>query len=330
MGKTIDFLSIGDITTDAFIRIKDAAVTCDINHEHCQLCVDFGAKIPYEFVEVVRAVGNSANAAVSAARLGVSSGLLAYIGKDQNGQECLEELHRNKVNTELIQTEEGKKTNYHYVLWYEDERTILVKHEDFTYQLPEFQKPKWLYLSSLSENSLSFHDEIGTYLEKNSEVKLAFQPGTFQMKLGLERLRSIYEHTEILFCNKEEAGLILEKPDAAIKELLQAMREKGPRTVIITDGPKGAFAYDGTQFLTIPAYPDPKPPFERTGAGDAFASTITAALVLGEPLEKALLWGPINSMSVVQHIGAQKGLLSKEELASYLASAPSSYQVSSF
>lgn len=330
MDKHIDFLSIGDITTDAFIRIKDAAVTCDINHEHCQLCIDFGAKIPYEFVEVVRAVGNSANASVSAARLGISAGLLSYIGDDRDGRECLEELNRNAVNTSLIQVESGKKTNYHYVLWYEEERTILVKHEDFTYRLPEFQKPKWLYLSSLSENSLAFHDEIGAYLERNREVKLAFQPGTFQMKLGLERLRSIYEHTEIFFCNKEEAGLILGKPDATIKELLQLMREEGPRIVIITDGPKGAFTYDGTQFLTIPAYPDPKPPVERTGAGDAFASTITTALVLGEPLEKALLWGPINSMSVVQHIGAQKGLLSKEVLVNYLASAPSTYQVSTF
>ena len=69
--KKIDFLAIGDITTDAFIRLKDAEVHCSVNNEKCELCVSFGDKVPYEFVEVVRAVGNSANAAVSASRLGL-------------------------------------------------------------------------------------------------------------------------------------------------------------------------------------------------------------------------------------------------------------------
>ena len=318
MDKTLDFLAIGDITNDAFIRLKDAAVHCDIKHEHCQLCVDFGAKIPYEFVEVVRAVGNSANAAVSAARLGVSSGLISNIGDDASGRECIEELRHNNVATEFVHAERGKKTNYHYVLWYEEERTILVKHEDFHYKLPEFPAPKWLYLSSLSDHSLPYHDEIGEYVEKHKEVKLAFQPGTFQMKLGLERLHKIYENAEIFFCNKQEAEQILQFKSDDIKELLLRMQKRGPRLVIITDGPKGAYAYDGGKTLFVPPYPDPKPPYERTGAGDAFASTITAALALGEPLEKALLWGPINSMSVVQHIGAQKGLLSHTELKDLL------------
>ena len=60
----LDFVAIGDIATDAFIRLKDANVHCDINIEKCELGVSFGDKIPYEFVEVVPAVGNAANAAV--------------------------------------------------------------------------------------------------------------------------------------------------------------------------------------------------------------------------------------------------------------------------
>jgi sugar/nucleoside kinase (ribokinase family) len=73
-------------------------------------------------------------------------------------------------------------------------------------------------------------------------------------------------------------------------------------------------------------YPDPKPPYERTGAGDAFASTFTSALALGMSLPQALAWGPINSMSVVQYIGAQKGLLSREQLEQFLKDAPESYR----
>jgi sugar/nucleoside kinase (ribokinase family) len=74
-------------------------------------------------------------------------------------------------------------------------------------------------------------------------------------------------------------------------------------------------------------FPDRKPPFERTGAGDATASTIVAALCLGLDLTEALTWGPVNSMAVVEEIGAQKGLLQKEALLALLASAPTEYRI---
>jgi ribokinase len=97
--------------------------------------------------------------------------------------------------------------------------------------------------------------------------------------------------------------------------------------VIITDGRNGAYAYDGTEMYKIPMYPDDREPKERTGAGDAFASTVTAALALGKSFKDALLWGPINSMAVVQEIGAQKGLLTRKELETFLAKAPAEYKV---
>jgi sugar/nucleoside kinase (ribokinase family) len=78
--------------------------------------------------------------------------------------------------------------------------------------------------------------------------------------------------------------------------------------------------------LTATDLPDPKPPYERTGAGDAFASTIACALALGKTLPEALQWGGINSMSVVQEIGAQKGLLTQEKIEEYLKQAPESYR----
>ena len=67
---------------------------------------------------------------------------------------------------------------------------------------------------------------------------------------------------------------------------------------------------------------------DSTGAGDAFASTIVSALIHGKTLDEALTWAPINSMSVVQQVGAQKGLLTKEKLEEYLKNAPEGYKLS--
>lgn len=332
--EKIDFLAIGDITTDAFIKLKDAHVHCKIDTDACELCVHFGDKIPYESVEVVRAVGNSPNAAVSAARLGLKSAVLTNIGDDLNGQECLESLKKDNVITDFVQTEKGKATNYHYVLWYGVERTILIKHTEFDYKIPtrpastvELPEVSWIYLSSLADHSLPFHKKISEYLIKHPETKLAFQPGTFQIKFGADKLKDIYARSEIFFCNAEEAEKILNIQTKDIKTLIAGLHKLGPKIVSISDGPNGAYASDGKNIWFTPMYPDMALPVDRTGAGDAFSSTFTAAIALGKTVPEALAWGPINSMSVVQYVGAQKGLLAKENLMEYLTKAPANYKI---
>jgi ribokinase len=324
--ENYEFLAIGDIVTEPFIRIKDAEATCDLDQEHCKLSLRFGDKVPYESAEIIRAVGNSANAAVSAARLGVPSSLLTYIGDDSIGAGNIEELTKNSVGTSLVQTVAGMPSNYHYVLWYDVERTILVKHTEFPYALNmQMTAPKWIYLSSLASNSAEYHDQISEYLVVHPETKLTYQPGTFQMKLGIERTKRIYERTEVFVCNYEEAQRILNTTETDLKKNMDALHALGPKIVVVTDGIKGAYAREenGTMWF-MGVYPHV--PFERTGAGDAFASTFTAALMLGKTVPEALRWAPINSMSVVQKVGAQKGLLTRPELEAFLEKAPADYQ----
>jgi len=335
MNEPFDFIAIGDTVTDDFIRIKEASVlriegSDGVTNE--ELCLVNGAKIPYEFNKILAGVGNSANAAVAAARLGLRSALVADVGADRRGNEILSALAKEGVDTRFIRSHEGLATNFHYVLWHNAERTILIKHENYPYALPDIGEPRWIYFSSVGENSLTYHDEIAAYLEAHPAVKLAFQPGTFQIKLGAKRLARLYERAEIFFCNVEEARVILNDGASKPEELPKKMSALGPKISVITDGPKGAYAYVASEDRSVsgvtyfmPPYPDPKPPYERTGAGDACASTITIALALGLPFTTALQWGPINSMSVVQYIGAQEGLLTRAKLEEYLRAKPEYY-----
>lgn len=321
-----DFIAIGDVVTDAFIRIKDASVSCDVNRKLCTITLAFGDKIPYESVDVVKAVGNSPNAAVSASRIGLKSALVANMGDDQNGRDCLESLKKERVAVDFVSIHEGKETNYHYVLWYEDDRTILVRHQEYDRTFPDVAEPRWLYLSSLGGDTLEYHRQIIKYLKIHPNISLVFQPGTFQIKLGTNVLKDIYVRAKIFFSNVGEAEKIIGVDRLEIKELLKRMRTLGPEIVVLTDGPKGAYAFNGKEMWFQPPYPDLKPPFERTGAGDAFASTTVAALALGNDLSTALSWGAINSMSVVQQIGAQKGLLTRSQIEEYLKNAPADFQ----
>ena len=259
MAENYDFLGIGDIVTDAFIQLKDPSAHIDIDHEVREICMRFADKIPYENVTVIPAVGNSANATVAAARLGLSSALAANVGGDHYGSESVEALAKERVGTEFVRVHQGEKTNYHFVLWYDDDRTILLKHEAYPYELPNIGEPAWVYLSSLRANSLEFHQAIERYLVERPNIKLAFQPGTFQIKMTRE-LDGIYRRTDAFFCNKEEAQRITESSEEDIKKLMQMLHAKGPKIVSVSDGPKGAYASDGTNIWSIQNYPHPQPP----------------------------------------------------------------------
>jgi ribokinase len=322
----MDFIAIGDTASDEFIKLKDATITG--SGESATLSIPWGDKIPFDSSVLIVGVGNAANAAVAAARLGLSTGFISNVGRDHYGEETLAMFRQEGVSIDHITVHDDIPTNHHYVLRYGAERTILIRHEAYPYTLPtNFIAPKWLYLSSTSAGAEAFHHDLATWLKEHPETKLAFQPGTFQIHMGKDTLKDLYALTELVACNKEEAEKILKIGETDLPTLLREMRALGPKIVIITDGTKGAYSFDGNEMLKISMYPDPKAPIDRTGAGDATTSTIVAALALGKPLRDALAWGPINSMSVVQEIGAQKGLLTREILESYLTNAPENYRV---
>lgn len=322
-------LAIGDIFTDAFIKLRDDSARIDVDEDGTKrLSLPYGAKPAYDHVDIVKSVGPSPNASVSMSRLGLDVDLMAWIGDDQPGKEALEHLEEEAVGTSQMVTQAGAKTSYWYVLWYQSDRTMLVKSEAYDYEWTDpAEEPEWIYLSYIGEDSWPLHEQLIGYLEAHPNVKLVFQPGTFHFKWGIDKLRELYRHAYLVVMNREEAMEVTGKGYDSIKELAIGIHDLGPRIVVITDGPNGSYASYDFKIVTIPNYPDPAPPLDRTGAGDAFASTIVAALALGESMDTALTWAPINSMSVVQELGAQKGLLSLTKLKQYLASAPDDYKL---
>jgi sugar/nucleoside kinase (ribokinase family) len=331
--RQYDIVCIGDVASDAFIRLKDAHINCKIDKHNCEICFPFGDKVPFEYTKIIKGVGNAANAAVASARMGLHTALISNVGDDQNGRDCRVELEQNKVNISYVKVNKDKPSNYHFVLWYDVDRTILVNHVEYDYRLPKFPNPKWIYLTSLGRVSTSYYKEISDYLNNNPKVKLAFQPGSQQIRLGYHELEFFYKRADVFIVNLEEAEKILIttkfsgpnlKNDP--KSMLKYFGQLGPKLIVITDGPNGAYMFDGEHYYHMPIYPDPRPPVERTGCGDAWASTFVAALTLGRTPLEALVLAPINPMSVAQYIGSQQGLLKLDDMNWWLEKAPESYK----
>lgn len=329
IAKMPSILAIGDIFTDAFIQLSEDSAKIHEDEDGSRwLSVPYGAKPTFDRVDIIKSVGPSPNSAISCARIGLDVSLMAWLGDDQPGNESLEHLRGEGVDTTSMVTEPNSKSTYWYVLRYGADRTMLVKSEPYKYEWKDpAEEPDWVYLSYIGENSWVLHEKLLGYLNDHPNVKLAFQPGSYHFKWGVDKLRDIYKRSHIVVMNREEAMEVTGKPHDSVRDLANGLHELGPQIVVITDGPDGSYASYDWKLVTIPNYPDPAPPLDRTGAGDAFASTIVAALAMGESMDTALTWAPINSMSVVQKLGAQAGLLSKEKILDYLKKAPEDYKV---
>ena len=319
-----DVITVGDVATDMIIRLPEDRIRHRVDSEGQWLEIPFGEKLPIDREVTVAAGGSAANAAVALARLGLRVGLASFLAHDHVGIDLLDALHAEHVDTRLIHIDSPAHTNRDFVLSFQGNRTILVRDEAFNYHWPHLRPsevPSWLYLTSLGREALEYQDQIAEWLAETPQVKLAFQPGTFQIEAGHDRLSSLYQRAEILICDKSQAAAIAGTAGEDTSDLVDQLRKLGPRQVVISDESGGAVATSDAGNYVMPAFPDTSLPFDRTGAADAFAATLVAGLVSGMSLPEALRWPPVNFVSVSHEIGSQAGLLTKEQLLDQLDEA---------
>lgn len=319
-----DLLSVGDASLDAFMTPTESESLCQMDDRESLICFSYGDKIPVRYLEFCVG-GNAANNAVGVTRLGVKTGLVLTLGDDLVGSSIVEKLRGEGVDLTYVIQQPATSSNYSNIINYSGERTIFSYHAPRSYEFPvNLPTPPWVYLTSMGESYRPFYNHITEWLLKNPSIKVAFNPGSWQLKGGLETIGAILKLTYVIFLNREEAEKLtnMEQSHGKEKELLLAMKALGPKVVVITDGNNGSFISDGVRFVKAGVLPVDA--FERTGAGDAFGSGCLTALIKGKDFGEALLWGTVNSASVIGYTGSQRGLLKENEIGLWLSRAQSS------
>src|SRR3989338_5235582 len=316
-----DVLSLGPARMDMFVRLPEDEVEeiCSIDRKRCVIELGFGAKIAVKGISFAVG-GNTGNIAVGLTRLGLKAAMAGTMGDGWTDKQAMEILKSEGVETKYICLAPGL-TGLGVVINYAEERTILSYYPKAVCSFPVDPElsADWVYLTTAGEVYEDFYRQA---VEAAGEWggKVAFNPGSRQIRDGLAKLEPTMEKTEGLFVNREEAAHLLGRTvDAKIKELLVGLAQTGPKVVVITDGPGGTYAYNGQKFWHMPIVPAPV--VERTGAGDAFGSGFLAAYMQVKPIEEALRWGTVNSASVLGFIGPQAGLLSPEKMQEWLVRA---------
>ena len=153
-----DIISIGDTTIDTIIKFHDATIQCSLKKDVCQLCLNYGDKVPVD--QITRLVaGNAANNAVGTSRLGLKAAYCGIVGDDENGEWILQKLHQEKVSTIYSTQQKRTESNLSTVLSFKGERTILVYHAPRKYTLPKMDGTKWVYYTSVGKNHSQYNNK---------------------------------------------------------------------------------------------------------------------------------------------------------------------------
>jgi len=319
----IDLLSVGDASLDVFIDPSESEALCRLDGKECLICFSYGDKIPVKHLQISIG-GNAANNAVGTKRLGVTSAAVLTLGGDEIGDQIVKRLKDEGVDITFVVQQPSTASNYSTVINYSGERTIFSYKSPRTYQFPvKIPKVSWLYLTSMGDSFGPFYKSVVDWMRLNPEVKLAFNPGSRQLRAGVDAITDVIKISHIIYINRKEAEMItgLENTRGKERDLLSALVQMGVKMPIVTDGANGSFVFDDKKCLKCGILPIDA--HERTGAGDAFGAGCVAALIKGKTFEDALVWGTVNSASVIGYTGGQKGLLKESEIDTWLERAKS-------
>lgn len=316
-----DVITVGSATVDALVRTEFSEMIHDKKQKEC-IAYPAGAKILMKEL-VLTTGGGGTNTAVALARLGHKVAFLGKVGSKYNSSRVIQDLKKEKVGTSLIIRSKTGRTGYSIVLdSKKHDRTILAfkgSNNDLKFNEIKLKKlkAKWFYFSTMIGQSFRTLEKLADYASKNN-IKIAFNISSYLAKKGKKYLGKILKKTAILILNREEAELLVGK--AGINAMLKKISGLGPQIVAITDGKKGAYAYEGK--CVYYGNPHNVKIVETTGAGDAFASSFLSGIIRKKDIEFAIGLGMANAESVIQHHGAKEILLSYSQALKAMKKRP--------
>ncbi len=338
-----DVITIGSATMDVFVECEDANIVSvySKNKKSEFMSYPYGAKVEIsDFASNVG--GGGVNTAVNFANLGLKTSAIFKIGDDIYSDGVLESFKTTNVDLSNKIQDPDDSTGFSIILVsFQGDRTVLahrganahIKKTDINFEA--IKNSKLLYIAPLNGDSNKVLDDIVNFARDNN-VYVCFNAGTTSIKRGFNYLKKILETAQIVVMNKEEASMATQiqvRPDTRevkyseelihpdVKEMFKKLKVCDYQVIVITDGGRGAYAYDGHQYYYCPVFDGPV--VSTLGAGDAFASTFCAALArTNADIGKSLMMASVNSAGVVSQFGAAKGLLTFDEIERKLQEKP--------
>lgn len=316
----LDIITFGSGTQDIFVLSKNFTFLDSEKFISGKgLCVGAGSKF-YIDQMLLTFGGCGVNTAFTFVLQGLKTGWCGKIGADLAGRQIIEELQKVGAAADLIVKTDKVMTSHSIILTASDqERTILIYQgasnaltkDDINWE--KLKQTKWFYVASMSGECAQLFEPLLKFAQENN-IQISTNLGKSQIKMGLAALRPLLNlpAVKIVNLNQEEASQLTGVDFEKEKEIFKILDEAVQGIVIMTKGSKGAVVSDG-QYQYRAGIPKAEY-IDRTGAGDAFGSGFTAAIIHSKTIKEAIQLATANATGCVQEFGATRGLLKRDDL----------------
>lgn len=256
--------------------------------------------------------GKGANQAVACARAGGAVAFLGALGPDPFAASLLASLRQSGVHDWTVRV--PVPTGAAFISVSEaGENSITVASGANAHLAPE-HLPGLRGLTHLALQLEVPLPTVGAYAraakEAGLEVVLNAAPAA---PLPADLLAAV----DLLMVNEGELTALAGPGEPA--DQLAALSARGPHTVIVTLGARGAGAWHAGELLRVPGHPVRA--LDTTGAGDTFAGVLLAALSEGKSLGAALRRANVGAALACTRPGAQPSMPARAEIEAALGAS---------
>ena len=269
--------------------------------------------------QVIVPGGKAANQAVAAARAGANVTIITRLGKDEKGQQILDNLVYNGVHTNNVEMIEGLNNDVANIYIDEKNKDNEIKRisgaiDSFTPDMVEKYKNVILH-SKVVVAQMKAPKEFSVALinfcyENNIPIVITpCRPN--RLVISEPGNKELIDKMTLITCNRKECETIFETDD------IEKCVKMFPNKLIVTLGKDGTIYYNGESVIHIKA-PKVEKIEDTTGSGDTFNGNLVAFLIKGETLKNSIYKAQFASSMKLREKTAQLGMPYKKELEDYI------------
>lgn len=304
-------LGMGNALVDVLVRINDDKLLYDMQLPKGSMQLIDEQKLKTisneinKLNKIIVSGGSAANTIVGLSRLGIDTGFIGRIGKDNFGEYYKNDLAKNNVKSHLTEVDEVSGIASTFIS-HDGQRTFgtylgaaaLLNANDLNES--DFAGYSYFYIEGYLVQS---HDliERAIVLAKQSGAKIILDLASYNVveenKEFLNRI--IPQYVDIIFANEEEASSFFGLSAEEVVSILA----RDTDIAIVKTGSKGSWVQQGDNKIFVPALTVDC--VDTTGAGDLYAAGFIFGLIKNRSLKECGEMGTLLAANVIQAVGAK-------------------------
>lgn len=267
----------------------------------------------------INAGGEGVNGSIAAAKLGMRSALLCFLGKDQAGDLIEAELVKNGVDTSCIIRTADHSTPITTIFVAEDGNRKSITNNAHSYnfhpeQYPDmFTDTKAVVIGSLFRAPFNDPDVVRAVVTQAHSKGLPVFADTkipnFR-RLTLDDIADSLAMVDYITPNEDEARFFTgeDRPD----KMAEAFLARGVKNVIIKLGGKGCLLVNNEEKIHL--YAHKIDVVDATGAGDNFMAGFVSEIIRGSEVKDALAFANACGAICATAVGTGTALRDREQV----------------